>query len=52
MYTYIYICVSISLSLYIYMKVDYGESRHFCDDPVCPEPVWKLSVNQRPEDGS
>ena len=19
-------------------KVDYGESRHFCDDPVCPDP--------------
>ena len=25
------------------MKDDYGESRHFCDDPVCPDPVWKLS---------
>ena len=25
------------------MKVHYGESRHFCDDRVCPDPVWKLS---------
>ena len=22
---------------------DYGKWRHFCDDPVCPDPVWKLS---------
>ena len=20
------------------------EFRHFCDDPVCPDPVWKLST--------
>ena len=20
-----------------------GKSRHLCDDPVCPDPVWKLS---------
>ena len=26
------------------MKVDYGKLRHFCDDPVCPDTVWKLSV--------
>ena len=25
------------------MKVDYGKSRHLCDDPACPDPVWKLS---------
>ena len=25
------------------MKVDHGELRHFCDDSVCPDPVWKLS---------
>ena len=25
------------------VKVDYGGLRHFCDDPVCPEPVRKLS---------
>ena len=25
------------------MKVDQGELRHFCDDPVCPDPVWKPS---------
>ena len=23
--------------------VDYGKLQHFCDDPVCPHPVWKLS---------
>ena len=23
------------------MKVDCGEARHFCDDPVCPDPVRK-----------
>ena len=28
--------------IYIYMKVDSGELRHFCDDPACPDPVWKL----------
>ena len=27
------------------MKVDYGKLRHFCDDPVCPDPVWKLSTS-------
>ena len=26
------------------MNADYGRSRHFCDDPVCPDPVWKLSL--------
>ena len=30
-------------AIHLAMKVDYGESRHFCDDPVCPDPVWKLS---------
>ena len=25
-------------------KVDYGESRHFRDDPACPDRVWKLSM--------
>ena len=25
------------------MKVDYGELRHFRDDPVCPGPVRKPS---------
>ena len=28
------------------MTVDYGKLRHFCDDPVCPDPVWKLSIKQ------
>ena len=23
------------------IEVDYGKSRHFCGDPVCPDPVWK-----------
>ena len=22
-----------------------GELRHFCDNPVCPDPVWKLSTD-------
>ena len=26
------------------MKVDHGKLWHLCDDPVCPDPVWKLSV--------
>ena len=30
------------------MQVDYGELRHFCDDPVCPDPVWKLSMYTLP----
>ena len=25
------------------MNFDHGESRHFCDDPACPVPVWQLS---------
>ena len=27
----------------------YSELRHFrvCDDPVCPDPVWKLSIEAR-----
>ena len=29
------------------MKVDYGKLWHFCDDPVCPYPVWKLSSMSR-----
>ena len=26
------------------LNVDYGESRHLCDDPGCPDPVQKLST--------
>ena len=26
------------------VKARQGESRHFCDDPVCPDPVWKLPI--------
>ena len=36
------------------VKVDYGKLRHFCDDPVCPDPVWKLSIvcsTHRPPNG-
>ena len=29
------------------MKVEYGKLRHLCDDPVCPDPVWNLSVSDR-----
>lgn len=25
------------------VSVDYGTSRHFCDDPDCPDTVWKVS---------
>ena len=25
------------------MKAHYGELRPSCDEPVCPDPVWKLS---------
>ena len=43
-----YISQCFALTAYILqhvsMKVDYGELRHFCDEPVCPDPVWKLST--------
>ena len=29
------------------MSLDYGQLLHFCDDPVCPDPVWKLSRLRR-----
>ena len=29
-------------TIHVAMSVDYGELRHFYDDPVCPDPVWKL----------
>ena len=32
------------------MKVHEGESRHFCDDPICPDPVWK-PVRTCPDEG-
>ena len=25
------------------MNIDYRKLWHFCDYPVCPDPVWKLS---------
>ena len=28
------------------MKLDSGKSRHFCDDPICPDPIWKLPVHK------
>ena len=33
------------------MKVHDGELRHFCDDPVCPDPVWKPSSDFPPSRG-
>ena len=29
------------------MKVNYRELRHFCGDPVCLDPIWKLSSHLR-----
>ena len=26
------------------VRLEYGESQHFCDGPVCPDSVWKLSI--------
>ena len=31
------------------MKVGKGESLHFCLDPICPDPVWKLSKSESSE---
>ena len=28
-----------------------GKLRHLCGDPVCPDPVWKLSKSERDEWG-
>ena len=30
--------------------IHYGEWRRFCNDPVCPDPVWKLSTGEFPTD--
>ena len=30
----------------IAMTFDHGKPPHFCDDPVCPDPVWKLSIHK------
>ena len=29
------------------MKTDYGKLRHFCDDPVCHDPIRRLSRNRK-----
>ena len=29
----------------IIVNTDYGKVRHFCDDPVSPDPVWKLPID-------
>ena len=29
---------------HVAMRVDCWKLWHFCDDPVCPDPVWKLST--------
>ena len=34
---------------HIPMKIDHGESRHFCADPTCPDPVWKPVHQQESE---
>ena len=28
---YLFVCIA--------MRIDYGELWHFCDDPVCPDPI-------------
>ena len=33
---------------HLMMTIDHGELRHFCDDPVCPDTVWKLSTKYSP----
>ena len=33
------------------VKFHYGQSRHLCDDPVCPDPVRKLSRGSRVRGG-
>ena len=35
---------TIYFATFVPMTVDQQEMRHFCDDPVCPDLVWKLSV--------
>ena len=42
-----YICVTNTMR--VAMNKYYGKLRHFCDDPGCPDPVWKLSTNVRKE---
>ena len=32
------------LMSHVATSVDYWKLRHFCDDPVCPDPVWKLPL--------
>ena len=44
-YIYIYICETNAVHLCracLFTMLGYGKSRHFRDDPVCPDPVWKL----------
>ena len=36
----------VSVCLHFPMIVDYRELRHFCDDPICPDHVWKLSRDE------
>lgn len=33
----------VSFCTHVPVKIHSGELRHLCDDPVCPDPVWKLS---------
>ena len=34
---YIYICIHVYIYIYIYKCMN--SLRHFCDDPVCPDPI-------------
>ena len=42
-----HVAIVCHISQNVPMNVDYGELRHFCDDPVCPDHVWKLSIRVR-----
>ena len=50
MYVCMYVCIYVCMYVLLHfgaccqdfsVKVYYGEVWHFCDDPVCPDPVWK-----------
>ena len=46
MWPHVDICCHILFTFF--MKVHDGKLRRFCDDPVCPDPVWKLSSDAPP----
>ena len=54
-YIHTYICIYIYIYMYAivchmlptcFHESDYRELRHFSDDPVRPDPVWKLSTRK------